>query len=107
MVYFTQKRLHWLLLSMLLSSLTSLVWAASLPADGDDADDDIPPPKTGLLHRLLHGDESREENNPQPPKTPRVPITIDVDNSALQKLINNHLPLITQQLIEDLDDEQL
>ncbi|WP_238791192.1 autotransporter assembly complex family protein [Snodgrassella sp. ESL0253] len=107
MAYFTQKRLHWLLLSMLLSSLTSLVWAASLPADSDDVDDDIPPPKTGLLHRLLHGREHREERKPQPPKTPRVPVIIDIDNATLHKLINDHLPLITQQLIEDLDDEQV
>lgn len=63
MVYFTQKRLQWLFLSMLLSSITSMVWAVSLPADSDDTDDDVPPPKTGLLHRLLHGQESEEKNS--------------------------------------------
>lgn len=107
MVYFTQKRLQWLFLSMLLSSITSMVWAVSLPADSDDTDDDVPPPKTGLLHRLLHGQESEEKKQPQTPKSPRVPVTIDINNSSLKKLINDHLPLITQQLIEDLDDEQL
>lgn len=107
MIYISQKRLHGLLQSILLTTLTSMVWAASLPADSDDIEDDIPPPKTGLLHRLLHPHQYREEHKHQPPKTPRVPVTIDVNNSALQKLITDHLPLITQQLIEDLDDEQL
>lgn len=106
MAYFTHKRLSWLILIMLLHSTHSTAIAASWTADSVDGDD-IPPPKTGFFHRLFHRDETSNQVKKQLPKTPRVPIIIDVNNAALKKLIGTHLPLITQQLIEDLDDEQI
>ena len=106
MAYFTHKRLSLLLISLLLQSTCFAVYALDIPADNEQAED-IPQKINGFFHRLFHRDQVQNITKNQPPKTPRIAVNIDVNNFALKKLIINHLPLITQQLIEELDDEQI
>lgn len=83
-----------------------MAYAANWLTQSDDAED-VPPPKSGFFHRLFHREETENKQTKFSPKTPRIPVIVDVGNTALKKLISNHLPLITQQLIENLDDEQI
>lgn len=100
------KRFHHLILIILLHTLVTSVWANNNlnepEQDSQNSDhDSVPPEKTksNLLERLFPPKEQA--------KKPRVPVKINLSNTVLHKLISKHLPLITQQQIEDLDSEQI
>ncbi|MDF7676284.1 autotransporter assembly complex protein TamA [Neisseriaceae bacterium ESL0693] len=92
------KRLHHIILIVLFHTISLSAWAEAIDQDNNEikAKKDAKP---GWFARLFPKKEQ--------PKTPRIPVVIELENLTLHKMITQHLPLITQQQVEELDDEQI
>ena len=88
------------LLPPILTTTLALACAQAWAADDFD-------PNTAEYRRIPQKQAQGQEQEKQVKLKPKFPVRVETDHSEIKKMIEEYLPLITQQQEEELDSEQV
>lgn len=100
-----KKTVHFFLIAALLGGMPWSAWAEDSVANHDETTDEpaATPPQGHFWNKLF--DFNKKEQTAA--RKPTYPVRVEVDNNNIRTLVDTHLPLIMQQQLEDLDEEQI